>query len=138
VIPTFELQNRIHRISEFAGDRGLFITVFILAMSRDAYASMPPELRQVIDENSGIKLAAELGRMFDDFETIGRDAYEASGGTVTFIKGAQYDAWYRQSQPVVDAWIKQQKEHGVDGEMLLKSAKNLIAKYSYRWAPYRE
>jgi TRAP-type C4-dicarboxylate transport system substrate-binding protein len=138
VIPTFKLQDRIHHISEFAGDRGLFTSVFILAMSRKAYASMPPELRQVIDDNSGMKLAAELGRMFDDFETIGREAYEAGGGTVAFIKGEQYEAWYRQSQPVVDAWVRQQKERGVDGDMLLKSAKDLIAKYSRLWGPYRE
>jgi TRAP-type transport system periplasmic protein len=138
VIPTFGLQDRIHHISEFAGARGLFTSVFILAMSRSAYMSMPPELRQVIDENTGMKLAAELGRLFDEFETVGRDVYEARGGTVTFIKGEQYDAWYRQSQPIVDAWVRQQKERGVDGEMLLNSAKELIAKYSSLWGPYRE
>jgi TRAP-type transport system periplasmic protein len=138
VIPSFKLQDRIHRISEFAGDRGLFTSVFILAMSKKAYTNMPPELRQVIDENSGMKLAADLGRLFDDFETRGREAYDASGGTVTFIKGERYDAWYKQSQPVVEAWVRQQRERGVDGEMLLKSAKDLIAKYSRLWGPYRE
>jgi TRAP-type C4-dicarboxylate transport system substrate-binding protein len=138
VIPTFELQKRIRRISEFAGDRGLFTTVFILAMNRNAYMSMPPELRRVIDDNSGMKLAAELGRLWDEFETVGRDAYEAGGGTVSFIKGEQYDAWYQQSQPVVDAWVKQQKDQGADGEMLLRSAKDLVAKYSRLWGPYRE
>jgi TRAP-type C4-dicarboxylate transport system substrate-binding protein len=138
VIPTFKLQNRIHYISEFAGDRGLYTAVFILAMSRSAYQSMPPELRGIIDDNSGMNLAAELGRLFDDFETIGRDAYEKGGGNVTFIKGDQYDEWYRQTQPIVYAWVQQQKEHGVNGEMLLKSAKDLITKYSSLWAPNRQ
>jgi putative transcriptional regulator len=35
VIPTFQLQTRIHQISEFGGDRGLFTVVHILAMSRE-------------------------------------------------------------------------------------------------------
>jgi TRAP-type transport system periplasmic protein len=138
VIPTFELQKRINHITEFAGDRGLFTAVFILAMSRSAYMGLPPELRQVIDDNSGMRLAAELGRLFDEFEAVGREAYEASGGAVNFVKGDQYDAWYRQSQPVIDAWVRQQKEHGADGEMLLRSAKDLVAKYSRLWGPYRE
>lgn len=138
VIPAYQLQNRIHRISEFAGDRGLFTSIHILAMSRNSYMRLPPELRQVIDENSGIKLSGEIGRLFDSFETAGRDAFEASGGAITFIKGEQYDIWYRQSQPVVDAWVRQQKEHGADGEMLLKSAKGLVAKYSSLWAPNRQ
>ncbi len=134
VIPTLKLQNRIHNISEFAGDRGLFTAVFILAMSRKSYLSLTPELRQVIDDNSGMNLAAELGRKFDDFETMGREAYEAGGGTVTFIKGEQYDAWYKRSQPVTDAWVRQNK----DGEALLNAAKDLIVKYSRLWGPYRE
>jgi TRAP-type C4-dicarboxylate transport system substrate-binding protein len=134
VIPTFQLQSRIPFISEFAGDRGLYTAVFVLAMSRDKYLSLPPELRQVIDDNSGMKLAAELGRLWDEFETIGRNSY---GGTVTFIKDEQYEEWSRQTQPVVEAWIRQQKEQGAGGEMLLKSAKELIAKYSLLWAPSR-
>ena len=123
VIPTFKLQSRIHRISEFAGDRGLFVTIFIFAMNKNAYLRMPPELRKVIDENSGMPLAVELGRLWDEFEWPGRDAFEAAGGLLTFIKGDQYDAWYRQSQPVVEAWVREQKARGVDGDVLLKSAR---------------
>jgi TRAP-type transport system periplasmic protein len=137
VIPTFQLQTRIHQISEFAGDRGLFTVVHVLAMSRDRYERLPPELRQVIDDNSGLKLAGEIGRLFDSLETPGREVFEANGGTATFIKGQQYDIWYRQSQPVIDAWVRQQKEHGANGEMLLKAAKDLVAKYSSQWGPLR-
>jgi TRAP-type C4-dicarboxylate transport system substrate-binding protein len=135
VIPSFQLQGRIHQISEFAGDRALYTSVHILAMSRERYMRLPPELRQVIDENSGLKLAGEIGRLFDSFETIGRDVFEANGGTVTFVKGEQYSLWNQQSQPVIDAWVQQQKERGADGEMLLKAAKSLIAKYSSQWEP---
>jgi TRAP-type transport system periplasmic protein len=135
VIPTFQLETRIHRIAEFAGDRGLFTVVHVLAMSRNRYERLPPELRQVIDDNSGLKLAGEIGRLFDSLETPGREVFEASGGTVTFIKGDQYGAWYQQSQPVIAAWVQQQKERGSDGEMLLKAAKGLIAKYSSLWEP---
>jgi TRAP-type C4-dicarboxylate transport system substrate-binding protein len=137
VIPTYQLQNRIHQISEFAGDRGLFTNIHLLAMSRERYMRLPPDLRQVIDENSGLNLAGEIGRLFDSFETAGRDIFGANGGAVTFIKGEQYDVWYRQSQPVIDAWVRQQKERGADGEGLLKAAKDLITKYSDRWAPLR-
>jgi TRAP-type transport system periplasmic protein len=138
VIPTFQLQTRVHHISEFAGDRGLFTVTHILAMSRDRYERLPPELRQVIDDNSGLKLAGEIGRLFDSLETPGREVFEASGGTVTFIKGEQYRVWAQQSQPTIDAWVQQQKERGTDGEMLLKAAKALVAKYSSQWDPLRD
>ncbi len=136
VVPTFHLERRVKTISEFAGDRGLFTSVFLLIMSQKSYDALPPDLRKVVDANSGMALAAELGRLWDDIETVGRDAFEEGGGRVTFIKGKNYDEWYRRTQPSIDAWIKQQRDKGVDGELLLQSAKALVNKYSNMWKPY--
>jgi TRAP-type C4-dicarboxylate transport system substrate-binding protein len=136
VVPTFQLEKRVRHISEFAGDRGLYTSVFILAMNKSSYEKLSPEMRRVIDQNSGLQLAAEMGRLWDEFDDIGRNAFQdANQGSVTFIKGERYEEWYRQTQPVVNSWIQQQKEKGVDGEKLLQAAKDLIKKYSLLWRP---
>jgi TRAP-type transport system periplasmic protein len=138
VIPGFKLQGRIHSISEFAGDRGLYTAIMFLAINHESYNRLAPDLQRIIDENSGMTLAASFGRALDEIETTGREAYAGTGGTVTFIKGDQYEIWYRLSLPVIEGWARQQKEHGADGDKLLKSARELVAKYSARWAPGRE
>jgi hypothetical protein len=37
--------------------------------------------------------------------------------------------WREKTQPVVDAWLAQSKDHGFDGAKLLDEAKALIAKH---------
>ncbi len=130
------LAERVHYISEFAGDRGLFTSVFILGMSHRSYQQLPPDLRRIIDEHSGMKLSEEAGRLWDEFEMAGRYTFEASGGTVNFIKGQQYDEWYGRTEPAIAEWIQEQNRRGIDGGKLIASAKGLVEKYGRLWIPY--
>lgn len=135
-ILSFKLEKRVRYITEFAGDRGLFTAVFVLGMSNSSYRQLPPDLRQVIDQNSGMELSEELGRLWDDIEEPGREAFDAAGGRVNFIKGEQYDEWYRRSQPILTEWIKEQNQRGIDADGLIKAARELVMKYSRQWMPY--
>ena len=101
-------------------------------MSKQAYGSLDEGLRKVIDAHSGASLSAELGRMWDDIEEIGRDDFAAGGGVVTFIKGADYDAWVEATQSVNEAWRAKAGRIGIDGAKLIAAAKELVAKYTER------
>jgi TRAP-type transport system periplasmic protein len=137
VFPVFGLQRGIHRVSEFAGDRALYTAVMVLAMNKQAYDRLSPDLQKLLDDHSGMRLAAEFGQGLDDLESLGRDAYTESGGSITFIKGKQYEMWYHLSQPVIDQWVAGQDQRGSDGKALLQAAKGLISKYSAQWSPDR-
>jgi TRAP-type C4-dicarboxylate transport system substrate-binding protein len=132
VIPTLKLANSIGHITEFAGHRGLYTAIFIMAMSKRAYAALPADLRAVIDANSGEALSGEFGDKWDEIELTGRDAFAASGGTISFIRGAHYDEWVDAVSPVTQRWLERQVERGIDGNMLLNEARELVAKYTLR------
>src|SRR3546814_8580332 len=55
------LPLKVHELTtshtEIGGERGLYTAVFLFAMNKARYESLPADLRQVIDENSGIALA---------------------------------------------------------------------------------
>jgi TRAP-type transport system periplasmic protein len=132
VIPTLKLSKEIRHITEFAGHRGFYTAVFLLAMSRKAYGSLDEDLRKVLDAHSGAALSAELGRMWDDIEEIGREDFAAGGGVVTFVKNDDYDAWVEASQTVNEAWKAKVGRAGIDGGKLIAAAKELVAKYTER------
>ena len=136
VIPTLRLTKEIRHITEFAGHRGFYTAVFLLAMSRKAYGSLDEDLRKVLDAHSGATLSAELGWMWDDIEEIGRKDFAAGGGVVTFIKNDDYEAWVQASQPVNETWVAKVGRAGIDGARLIAAAKELIAKYTMRARPY--
>jgi TRAP-type transport system periplasmic protein len=135
VVPTLKLSSEIRHITEFAGHRGLYTAVFLLVMNKDAYASLDEDLRRVLDAHSGAVIAAEWGRLWDEFEEIGRDNFAATDGTVTFVKNDDYEAWVEASQSAIDSWVAKAGRAGINGPKLVSSARELVAKYAMRARP---
>jgi TRAP-type C4-dicarboxylate transport system substrate-binding protein len=132
VIPTLKLTKEIRHVTEFAGHRGLYTAVFLLAMSKKVYRSLDEGRRKLIDAHSGASLSAEFGRMWDDIEEIGREAFAAAGGVVTFVKNDDYDVWVQATQAVNEVWTAKVGRIGIDGAKLIAAAKELVAKYTER------
>jgi TRAP-type transport system periplasmic protein len=130
VIPTLKLTSEIRHITEFAGHRGLYTAVFLLVMNKDVYASLDEDLRGLLDAHSGAMIASEWGRLFDEFEEVGRDTFAAAEGTVTFVKNEDYEEWVQASQPAIDSWVAKVGRAGIDGAKLVTSARELVAKYA--------
>jgi TRAP-type C4-dicarboxylate transport system substrate-binding protein len=125
---------RVHELvnshTEFAGDRGLYTVVFLFLMNKDKYDSLPADLKKVIDDNSGIPLALEVGEAWDKAEVPGRQAAKDLGDQFYVIDGAELERWKAGTQPVIDAWVAERNKAGDDGQALLDGARGLIAKYS--------
>jgi TRAP-type C4-dicarboxylate transport system substrate-binding protein len=136
IIPTLKLATYAPHITEFAGHRGLYTAVFMIVMNKDTYNSLSEQERKVIDAHSGAALSAELGRVWDQIEEVGRDAFAAAGGEVTFVKGANYDAWVRASEPAIQFWKEKVGRAGINGDKLITAATELVAKYTAR--PHNE
>jgi TRAP-type C4-dicarboxylate transport system substrate-binding protein len=135
VMPTLKLTSEIRHITEFAGHRGLYTAVFLLVMNKNVYASLDADLRKVLDAHSGATIAAEWGRLWDDFEEAGRDDFAAADGVVTFVKNEHYEEWVQASQSAIESWVGKAGRAGIDGAKLIAAAKQLVAKYAMMARP---
>jgi TRAP-type C4-dicarboxylate transport system substrate-binding protein len=74
---------------------------------------------------------AELaGKMWDEQAIAVEEAVRKRGNTVTELSKEESARWQKATQPVVDNWLKQAKDKGLNGEKLLADARAAIAKYS--------
>jgi len=128
------LPLKVHELTtshtEIGGRRGLYTAVFLFAMNKARYDSLPADLRKVIDDNSGLALAKQIGRLWDAAEKPGRDAAVAQGATFYKIEGAELERWQAATTGVTAAWIAEMKAAGKDGQALVDDARALIAKYA--------
>ena len=103
------LPLRIHEITDshtsIWDGRGLYTTVLMLAMNRASYDRLPDDLRAIIDANSGMAIAADIGRVWDQAEEPGRAAAEALGDQFIELDAAEIDRWRFGSEPVIPAGI---------------------------------
>ena len=108
-------------------DRGLYTVVLLLAINQHRYDSLPDDLKAVLDANSGMPLAAQIGRVWDQAEMPGIAAAEALGDRFVELDAAEVERWKAAAQPVIDDWVAQR---GAGGRALLAEARALVAQYA--------
>lgn len=129
VVAPLKIHQLVKHHTEIKGDRGLYAQFFLFSMNKDAYASLPPDLQQVIDNNSGLELAGHIGRLFDEYELSARDQAVKEGNTFHTLPDDERERWKQAMQPTTAAWIKEMTDKGYDGEGLYNKARALINKH---------
>jgi len=104
--------------------------VFLFAMNKDSYESLPDDLKTVIDANSGVAIADQTGSLWDRIEGPGQELQRKTGSPVEALDGAATDAFATLGEQVVQRWIEEASNNGVDGEQLVKAARAAVAAQS--------
>jgi TRAP-type C4-dicarboxylate transport system substrate-binding protein len=131
VVPALKVHELTRHHTAMAGARGLYTTTFVFTMNKARYESLPDDLRAVIDANSGLALAKEVGRAWDENAALGLAAAQGiPGSEFHAIAPDELESWKEVTRPVVDDWLRQMGERGLDGAALIAEAEALIAKYA--------
>jgi TRAP-type transport system periplasmic protein len=128
MVPTFKLNDLLKTHTEFS-DSSLSTTTFVLAMNKATYDKLPRDLKTVIDNNSGQPAASIAGAMWDVQAAAVVDMVGGRGDPITTLLPEAVARWRKATEPVIEAWLKDMKEHKVDGGKLLANARALQAKY---------
>ena len=130
VIPSIKAQELTRYESETdPKSRSLYTAVFIFAMNQAKYDSLPPDLKKVIDANSGLSLSKRMGQAWDASAPPARKLALDRGNAFYTIPAAELDNWQKATASLPDDWVKDVSAKGNDGKALLQTAKDLIAKY---------
>lgn len=129
VVPAVKVQEvaRFHTETDPA-QPALYTAVFLLAMNRASYDRLPPELRAIIDRQSGEALSAQAGRLWDEQKTPARQLAIDRGNTIVVVPAKELKRWQAAAAPIEAAWIDDVKGRGLDGTALLAEARALIVR----------
>ena len=130
IMPSFKLHELTKAHTTLSGDRGLYTAPFLLLMNKAKYEAMSDAQKKVIDNNSGMALAKLAGQLWDSFEAPARALAEKAGGEFHELSGAELDEMKAAGATLVDAWIEKVNGDGLDGAVLVKTARGLVAKYA--------
>ena len=101
---------------------------FMVVMSPAKYNSLSPELKKVIDNNSGQAMSAMIAQAFLDANNANKKVTLSNKHNT--IPKAEVEKWMKLAQPIDESWISEVNAKGGDGKKLLEAAKGLINKYS--------
>ncbi len=129
VVPSVKIQELVKFHSETdPAEAAIYTSTFVFAMNKDKYASLPDDLKKVIDNNSGQALSGQIGKVFLAADAEGKKT--TAGNTTNVIGKAELAKFQAIGQTVTDSWVADITAKGANGKQLLDGARALIAKYS--------
>jgi len=129
-IRLLDIDNITRTHIELVGEYGLYTSIFLFAMNQSLYESLPIHLRTIIDKNSGVRLAQQIGKMYDAMRQDERAKLLAKGNKIIILSKQETQKWQDKSQTVIRTWVKNMHEKGHDGQALISRARQLVKKYS--------
>ena len=131
VVPSVKVHELTKFHTEFpATGPALYTTTFVMAMNKAKYESLTPDLKKVIDANSGMATSAWLGKTQQGNDPTGRKAAVDHGNTIHTLSTAEAQEFIKVSQAIDDEWVADMNKRGFDGKKLLQTARDLIAKHA--------
>ena len=136
VVPSVKVNELTKFHAEFDPAGGsLYTTTFVMAMNKAKYNSMAPDLKKVIDNNSGMATSGWLGKVQQGNDPIGRKSASDRNNTIFTVSAADAQDFRRKSRPIEVEWVEDMNKRGLDGKKLLDTARALIEKHGKTAAP---
>jgi TRAP-type C4-dicarboxylate transport system substrate-binding protein len=108
----------------------LSTAIFTFLMNKQKYNSLPPDLKKVIDDNSGRKLAPWSIEVWDRIEVEGEKVMHSKPKNKFVQLSAEETAKFKKKvQPVFDRFVKLLDDSGANGKQILADVEALEAKY---------
>jgi TRAP-type C4-dicarboxylate transport system substrate-binding protein len=130
IIPPLKLQDLTkYQIEGHNGVR-FGTTTFQVTMNQNTWNSLPKDIQKAIDEVNSEAWVAEVGTIWSNSDKGGIGVAVKAGNEHVVLTEAETQAFRDAIEPVVDRWISEVGEKGIDGRKLVETARKLVAKHS--------
>ncbi len=132
IAPSVKMQDLTEYFTTLAPPQPRLSTaIFTFLMNKQKYESLPPDLKKVIDANSGRNLAPHAIEVWDRIEIDGEKVMHSKPKNKFVQLSAEETAKFKKVvQPVFDRFKKVLDEGGDDGAKILAEVEAMEAKYS--------
>jgi len=129
VAPALKLQEVTkYHLDTAPGADKMSNSIFVIAMNPAKYDSLPPDLKKILDANTGLEFSKQIGKIFDGTTEAAKKLAREANGVFDVLSPVEYDRWQKATDAVVKEWIGEVNTKGANGAALLDEAKALIKK----------
>jgi len=105
-------------------------SLFLFLMNEARYRSLPTDLRQILDQNSGESFAREMGDAWLRAGNAGIATARNMGNRINILQGEDRENARTRLENVIELWLKERKQQGIEGAHLIKKARQAIARHT--------
>jgi TRAP-type transport system periplasmic protein len=123
--------NKYGEVSKYFTNAWLYNAIFFCVMNLDTYKSLPPDIKKVIDDNSGRAMYEMASKAYWDDEESGlkRLVDQTNGkGVVYSLPRPEQEKYRKIVKPILDEWIQRVDAKGLPGTKLMEDVEKVINK----------
>ena len=106
---SFQLASSIKSVDEISA----YAVTFALVMNEKKYESLPPELRKLIDDSTGVEAARRVGAKYDEAEAAGRKYLLENKVNIIVPTNEEQQAYRTVVLPLAKEVIDSQQQKGL-------------------------
>jgi TRAP-type C4-dicarboxylate transport system substrate-binding protein len=127
IIPPLKIQDQTeYQIEGFERER-FGNTTFQVSMNADLWAGLPEDIQKAFKDASGREWWGEVGDIWRASDDLGIKVATDAGNTHTTLTEEETKPFHDALQVVVDRWIAEVSDSGIDGTALVEEARALVA-----------
>ncbi|SIS56330.1 TRAP transporter substrate-binding protein [Paracoccus saliphilus] len=127
IIPPLKIQDQTEYQIELNNQERFGNTTFQVAMNQARWDSLPDDIKQAFRDASNRDWWAKVGEIWRKADDDGLKIAVDSGNTYIALSEEETETFRQAMAPVVDRWIEEVSDSGIDGAGLVEKARGLIA-----------
>ncbi len=121
---------KVNEVTKYRTHFDLFAKTFPIAMNLNVWNSLPPDIQQTFEKNSGPDASARYGAIMDVDTANSQkllEEYDKKVGNpgIFELSAAEKDKWLQALAPLYDSWAKDRDSKGLPGKAIVEEAKQL-------------
>ena len=128
IFPALKFQDLTKYSTELKNGGGFGNSVAVILMNKKRFESLSKELQGYIEQSAGEDLLTKYGQLMIDLEEPGKNLQRKSGGEVITLSAQESDKFNEVGKKVVNKWVNEMKDKGIDGQKIVDTVRASIAK----------
>jgi TRAP-type C4-dicarboxylate transport system substrate-binding protein len=130
IIPPLKLQDMTDYQIEGPNRTRFGTTTFQVSMNEARWKKLPPDVQKAFTDNSGEAWVREVGKLWRQADDAGIALAVKSGNKHIQLSTAELRLFREKLEPVVQRWVDEVKSKNIDGQALVRKAREEILRYS--------
>lgn len=103
-----------------------YTTSFFVVMNKDRWASLPPDVKKVIEQVNQ-EWIAKHGEAWDESDQEGRDYFLKQGNKIITLSAEESARWKKAVSPIIDDYIQTLNDKGFNGKEIVQYTMDTLA-----------
>lgn len=117
---------KLAELLKYGTEADFYTMTMMVVMNKNKYDSLPEDVKQAIDETTGMPLSQECGRVYDEVRPVMKKLCLKAGMEAIQLPEEEREKLRELTEPLQDEWVKEMEEKGLPGREVLDAALNYI------------